>query len=103
MSSLEAYILKKYGKFVPFDIASEELGFDVLDAVACVVTKAGSVLMRKEYICNGVLTTPRKTKATEYEYNVPVMSSLAVRGNCIRYAELAHLLNLNMHIGVEHD
>lgn len=91
MTSLEAYILKQYGRWVDFEICTKELGFNVEDAVALTIEKKSSIDMVPSDVW---LRKPRKTG---YKYRVPVMSTLAVRGDCLLFTELAKLLDLNMH------
>ena len=97
MSNLEIYIVKKYGEFVPFDICSRELNFDVVKAVALTIKKSGDI----KIVNNDGLVPKLKNKP--YEYLVPVMSMCAVRGDSLRYIEFARLLDLNMHLGVDDD
>ena len=80
-----------YGKWVHFDICSKELGFRVEDAVAVTIKKSGSIDVAPTDIWL------RKAKPKKYVYRIPVMSSLAVRGDCLLFTELAKLLNLNLH------
>ncbi|OYZ26137.1 MAG: hypothetical protein B7Y23_02810 [Sulfurovum sp. 16-42-52] len=93
MSNLEAYILKKYGEWVPFDICSAELGFDIQEAVALTIKKSGNIMLSENEVAW------QKPKKTKYVYQVPVMSSTVVRGDTLLFTELAKLLNLNMHNG----
>ena len=98
MSNLEAYIIKKYGEWIPFDICSRELGFDVMQAIALTIKKSGSLNMKKEKMINGSPCLPKKNKITEYSYSLPVMPMAAVRSDSLRYIEFANLLDLNMHL-----
>ena len=94
MSTLEAYVISLYGKWVPFADASKELGFDVCDAIAVTIKKSGAVSVVKDTKA----LVPR-LKRKQYSYEVPVMNMTAVRSDSIRYIEFSHLLDLNMHLG----
>ena len=102
MSNLEIYIIKKYGRWVSFKDASTELLFDIQEAVGCVIKKTGTInRQREEYVSSGKVSLSRTYKKRDYKYCVSVMDSLATRGDTVRYDELAKLLDLNMHLGVE--
>ena len=92
MSSLEAYILKRYGEWVDFEICSQELYFDVCEAVALTLEYQNTIRCTKDDIAWGRL------KRRQYSYQIPVMDPLLVRGDTLNYKELAHLLELNMHL-----
>lgn len=70
MSNLESYILKKYGRWVPWDICNKELLFDIKKNI--------TINIRKDFI------------------DCPVELNLMSDG--LYFKELAHLLSLNMHL-----
>ncbi len=101
MSNLENYIVKRYGKWVPIEVCSEECGFDVSYAICAMVKGKGTI--SRDYCyrrADGVKVVAGKHKVHKYEYLVPVMDSLSVRGDTLRYKELAKLIDLNMHLGM---
>ena len=92
MTNLEAYILKMHGKRITFEVASEVLGFDVMSAVNLVAVHIGlEIKYRTKRLGDDDLN---------YEY---VLSRSSVNDTAIDFRELAHLLDLNLHLGVSND
>lgn len=86
MTHLAKYILKMHGKRIPFKIASEILGFDVMSAIDLVAVRIdGEMKYRKKKYQEGNL-------GCEY-----VLSRSSVNDTTIDFRELARLLNLNLH------
>lgn len=102
MSNLEAYILKKYSRWVPFSICSEELGFDVTACLAASTTKECSAGLERDTHqggkLKGTLLEP-KMRPVEYiteRFTLPY-EHVDHRNGGLLFSALAHLLNLNLH------
>ena len=92
MSNLEKYILHLYGRRVPFKVASRELGFNIMTCVNLVQIRIdGEIKYREKKPNEGDL-------GSEY-----LLSRTSVNDKTIDFREFAHLLDLNMHLGVSNE
>ena len=105
MSSLEAYILKKYSRWVPFTDCSSELLFDIEECLDASITKECSACSQtkvsrgnKDSPIGGILTP--KLFPIEYvtkQYAIP-FEHIDIKSGGLLYSALARLIELNMHI-----
>lgn len=108
MSTLEAYIFRKYGRWIKYEIASNELGFSIMHAVDATVTRSCQAGMEpkiywhvkdQQWRMSGGLIGP-KLKPIKYSSTFFAIDPLSVdsMGERLLYTELARLLNLNLHL-----
>ncbi len=107
MSSLESYIFKKYGRFVPFKDCSDELLFDValcLDASLRKDCTGGTTHKANYYgeVTYGLAAEMIPAKYTTERFCI-ANENIDFKNNGLLFSVLARLLNLNMHYQGEQD
>ncbi len=98
MSNLEAYIIKRYGRWIPFSVCSEELLFDVTDAIYASYTKECEACTAP--VNPETLRLTPKLKPVKYDilkYTMP-FEHIDYDKECLLFTALAKLLLLNMHL-----
>ena len=113
MSKLECYILKRYGRWIPYSVASEELGFSVVNAVdACInkACRAGKEAQEYKNATTGEISfrggfmTPRMFDITYNSFEFVIDSlSVDIINDRLLFTELARLLNLNLHLDLGYE
>ncbi len=105
MSSLEKYILSKYGRFVPFKDCSEELQFDVSLALDASIKKDCIAAKVIKPNATGEITYGLTPRLISVEYMTErfciANESIDFKNGGLLYSALARLLNLNMHLEKE--
>lgn len=102
MSNLESYILKRYGRFVPFEDCTSELLFDVTLCLAASVKKecTGGTTHKPNY--RGELVYHLTPQMMPVEYTTErfciANESIDYKNNGLLYTVLARLLMLNLHL-----
>jgi len=99
VSRLDAYLLKHYSRWIPFDICSKELLFPIEIALDASIQKR-CVVGERTVISKKVLApTYRPAVFNKVHFAIPP-ENIDHIGERLLYTELAKLLNYNLHLGV---
>ena len=106
MSNLEAYILNKYSRWVPFKDCSAELLFDIEEALGVRITKecesCEQIVLNSIGAPIGGLLTPKLQRIKYKKHHYAISEDhIDFQNGGLLYSTLAKLILLNAHLDKE--